>query len=129
MTKLTYLASPYSHGDAWMRELRFKAVSRVAGKLAYENGILTFCPIAHTHPVSEELLEVDANDHSFWLPWDVPFSTMCSALLICMLPGWDNSKGIAEERKLFQLAGKPVDHVNPKNWFTKTEWAMLEAKL
>ena len=127
MEKLWYLASPYSHPDAWVRELRFRAVSRVAGMLRKEEGIITFCPIAHSHPISEELTGVDPTDHDFWLSWDEPFEVLCSGLIVCQFPGWERSKGIAAEVPLFKAAGKPVVKRYPGRWFTAAEWAMLEA--
>ncbi len=127
MDKLWYLASPYSHPDAWMRELRFRAVARVAGILRRDEGISTFCPITHSHPISEELTGVDPTDHDFWLSWDKPFERLCSGLIICQLPGWDKSRGIATEVPLFKAAGKPVLHRVVIQLFSAAEWAMLEA--
>ena len=97
---LYYLASPYSHSSAWMRELRFRAVSRVAGALRQERDILTFCPVAHTHPIAEELTDVSPIDTIFWLEWDKPFEKSCSGLVVCMLPGWDKSIGVTTEVSL-----------------------------
>ncbi len=127
MTELQYLASPYSHKDAWMRELRFRAVTRVAGALRRDRGLATFCPIAHSHPISKELTEVDPTDHEFWLSWDEPFERLCTGLIVCMLPGWDKSRGIATEVPLFEAAGKSIEHLPPRRYFTLTEWQMLEA--
>lgn len=127
MSELQYLASPYSHKDAWMRELRFRAISRVAGALKTERGIDTFCPIAHSHPISEELTNVDPTDHDFWLGWDNHFNDACAGLIVAMIPGWDSSKGITAETKLFRAAGKPVEFLGVSQWFTLTEWEMLEA--
>ena len=127
MAELWYLASPYSHPDVWMRELRFRAVSRVAGALRKERELLTFCPIAHSHPISEELTGVSPTDHDFWLAWDHPFEAACTGLIVCMLPGWDKSEGVSVEIPLFKKAEKLVVHLQPRQWFTLTEWAMLEA--
>lgn len=126
-TALHYLASPYSHKDAWLRELRFRAISRVAGALRKERGIVTFCPISHSHPISEELQGVDPTDHDFWLGWDNHFNTACAGLIVAMLPGWGNSRGIASEIELFRAASKPVEKLQSRKWFTGTEWQMLEA--
>ncbi len=127
MDDLWYLGSPYSHPDAWMRELRFRAVSRVAGALRVERGIAIWCPIAHSHPISEELKGVDPTDVDFWLSWDKPFEQACKGLIICSLPGWVNSKGLIIEGSLFRKAGKTVEVYYPREHFTATEWAMLEA--
>ena len=127
MTKLYYLASPYGHADAWVRELRFRAVSRVAGELRKTRGLLTFVPIAHSHPISEELEGVDPTDHEFWLSWDEPFEAACEGLIVCKLPGWAISKGIAEETPLFETAKKTIEYLDPQPMFSRAEWAMLKA--
>lgn len=128
MEELQYLASPYSHPDAEMRELRFRAVSRVAARLAVERGIMTFCPIAHSHPISEEMGRLKSpTDHDFWLRWDHPFEGMCVGMTICQLPGWTTSKGVGVEVTRFKAAGKRVVPLDPREWFTATEWRMLQA--
>lgn len=127
MEKLYYLASPYSHADAWVREVRFRAVARVAGQLRTTRRIATFCPIAHSHPISEELIGVDPTDVDFWLSWDEPFERLCDGLIVAMLPGWTISTGVSREIPMFGKAGKPVEHLDPQKWFTSAEWAMLAA--
>ncbi len=129
MNELYYLGSPYSHEDKWMRELRFKAVARVAGALRVKRGIAIWCPIAHSHPISEELAGVDPTDHDFWLSWDKPFEAACKGLIICALPGWKESRGLQTELELFSdTRTKVVTEVyDPQKHFTGTEWAMLSA--
>lgn len=127
--KLWYLASPYSHADKWVREIRFRAVSRFAGALRTEEEIFTFCPIAHSHPISEELADVQATDYKFWLGWDKPFEDGCEGLIVCQLPGWKKSTGVGIEIPNFKGAGKPVIYRDPRAYFTAAEWAMLEAGL
>ncbi len=126
--KLWYLASPYSHKDAWVRELRFRAVARIAGRLRAEHGLATFCPISHSHPISKEILGlVDPTDHDFWLSWDEPFERLCDELLVAKLPGWEESRGVNREIVQFDKVGKPVTMLNVHEWFTLTEWEMLKA--
>ncbi len=125
---LWYLASPYSHKDKWVRELRFRAVARVAGRLQVDRKITTFCPIAHSHPVSEEILGlVAATDVDFWLDWDEPFESLCEGLIVARLPGWEKSTGVSREMAQFEKAEKLVTMLNVREWFTNAEWAMLEA--
>ncbi len=126
MDELWYLGSPYSHTDAWMRELRFKAVARVAGALRVERDIAIFCPIAHSHPISETL-SPDFNTYDFWIGCDTPFIPACKGLIVCALPGWEGSKGLKMEIDLFKEEKKGVEVYTPRSLFTETEWAMLEA--
>ena len=135
MTKLWYLASPYSHDLEYMMEERFRAVARVAGKLALQ-GVFTFCPIAHTHPIAIEMgkgpsISFDGEDlpsqtdHEFWMIWDKLIVPKCDGLIVCMLPGWDKSRGIATEVPLFRKAEKPVQHLDPRPYFDDGEWRVL----
>ncbi|MCP4786572.1 MAG: DUF1937 family protein [Fuerstiella sp.] len=48
---MIYLASPYSHSDANIREKRFRDVCRTAARLM-RNGDVVFSPIAHGHPIA-----------------------------------------------------------------------------
>jgi hypothetical protein len=137
---LYYLATPYSHADAWLREVRFQAAARIAGMLYLEHGLRTFCPIAHSHPVAMELNPQRVHPHwhakreapdpcdaKFWLGWDEVLNHSCKGLIIGMLPGWSDSKGISMEIPWFEETGLPVKMLDPKKWFTDAEWRMLEA--
>ena len=126
---LWYLATPYSHPDKWMRKMRFKAAARIAGRLYHDHGIRTFCPIAHTHPVAMEILDVaDPNNSSFWCSWDEAMVQHCDGLLVAELPGWERSSGIKHETEAFvDRGGLSVIQINPRPWFTETEWGMLRA--
>lgn len=124
---LWYLGSPYSHEDPAMRERRFRAVARVAGKLYEEEGVKTYCPIAHTHPIEVELLATGAEvrSYEFWLPWDFEFFPAMRGLIITRLPGWRQSKGLSQEIPKMLGEGKPCLHVDPRRWFTRAEWQEL----
>lgn len=127
MEGLWYLGSPYSHSDPAMRERRFRAVARCAGKLYADYGVKTYCPISHTHPVEVELMAMGAapRGYEFWLPWDFEFFPAMKGLIVCMLPGWEKSKGLKEEVPMMLGHGKSVTHINPGRWFTPEEWEAL----
>ena len=48
---MIYLASPYSHPDAVVREQRFRDVCLAAARLI-RAGQIVFSPIAHSHPIA-----------------------------------------------------------------------------
>ena len=98
--ELIYLASPYSHPDQTIRELRVKQVCECAGKLM-EQGLLVFCPIAHTHLIAEAMTVglADANKLGYeaWQRQDEAMLSRCDRLVVCRIGGWTESKGIKAE--------------------------------
>lgn len=88
-----YLASPYSHEDESLRKFRVSEVQKYAAQLMGA-GHNVFCPIAHTYPL-EGLIE-DAH-HEFWMKQDLALLQYAEVLVVLMLPGWRESKGVQEE--------------------------------
>lgn len=127
---LWYLASPYSHPDAEMRDRRASAVSRCAGILYEDLGISTFCPIAHSHLIEVEMMAArwggaPKGPMEFWVPWDEEFFPSMRGAILCHLPGWETSKGMKHERERFAEAGKSLLVIDPQSWFTQEEWEAL----
>jgi hypothetical protein len=92
---MIYLATPYWSDDPNLRPDRFILACRIAAKLMLE-GHVVFSPIAHSHSVA-----VHGNlppGHDFdWMAQDLPMLRNCQMLLVAMMPGWKESKGIALE--------------------------------
>ena len=106
--KLTYLASPYSHPDATVREKRFKDVSEATTKLL-KKGVYAFSPIAYNHPMHEEYGL--PTDWGFWKPYDIAFLERCSDMVVLQLEGWDISIGVAAEVEFALANNIPVSYV------------------
>ena len=106
-----YLASPYSHPDPKVRQVRHELVCGKAAELMLE-GYVVFCPIAHTAPIEQygppEILKKDGD---FWLRQDFAILDMCDAVVVYKLPGWDKSYGVKEEVSRAQRQGQPVRYV------------------
>lgn len=105
---LVYLASPYTHSDPAVQEARFHAVCRHAAGMM-RGGVRVFSPIAHTHPIAVHGLP---GDWDFWKEYDRGFIEMCAEVLVLMLPGWDQSKGVRAEIAIARELGKPVRYVD-----------------
>ncbi len=107
---LVYLASPYSHPDASVREDRFRAVCKAAGHMMAE-GEFVYSPIAHTHPIA---CETDLPKGWFyWSEFDRLIISKCDELCVLTLDGWDKSEGVAAEIKIAEELGIPVGFKEP----------------
>ena len=100
-----YLATPYSKYPGGI-EAAFQMACRQAAILIKAK-VPVYCPIAHTHPIAVQN-DMDPFDHGIWLPADTPMMLAASGLIIVKAPTWELSYGIAEERKVFAVAGKPI---------------------
>lgn len=105
---LIYLASPYSHPDADVRQHRFERACQVAGGLMRE-GHHIFSPIAHTHSIA---VQCDLPlGFDFWRQYDEEMIAACGELWVLMLDGWSQSSGVKAEIEIATKAGKPVRSV------------------
>jgi sugar phosphate isomerase/epimerase len=112
---IVYLASPYSHPDATVRVERFEKVAKVAAKLM-ASGIHLYCPITHTHPIA--LAGDLPTGWDYWEQYDRKLLKACGELWVCMMPGWEESKGVTGEIAIARELRLPVRYINPEtgNW-------------
>lgn len=111
---IVYLASPYSHPDASVRNERFVSACRYAAKLM-QSGHVVFCPIAHSHPIALQMDDGFATDHDFWMAQDLPLLSHCDYLYVLALPGWEHSRGIMDETEFARTHGIPIHLVNDEH--------------
>lgn len=105
-----YLGSPYSrypHG----RQAAYEEIAMQAA-LLIEHGVRVFCPITHSHPVSQ-YLDPDKDTHETWMAVDRPLMAASRGLIVCQLEGWQHSVGLREEIETFKAAGKPIVYMKP----------------
>lgn len=110
MKTLVYLATPYSHPDPSVEQIRFEVVNRVAAKLMAE-GEHIFSPISHTHPIA--LAGELPKNWEFWKEYDTAILSVCSKLIVLRQVGWEWSKGVTEEVKIAESLGIPVSYIDP----------------
>lgn len=103
-----YLATPYSKYPRGI-EAAFWDACAVAGRLLSE-GVHTYCPIAHTHPIAE-YGGLDHYSHALFLPLDEQMMEHAHGIIVVMMPGWHESKGIAHELEWFETRGRPSIHI------------------
>lgn len=107
---LIYVGSPYSK---WADDLdaAFVEASKLTARLM-QQGLKVYSPIAHTHPLAV-YGNIDPLDHSIWLPFDGAMMDKSDAMVVAMMDGWFESKGVRHEIDVFNSAGKPVFFLNP----------------
>lgn len=104
----TYLASPYSHPDWLVREVRFRAVE-VAAHTLMKRGVAVFSPIVYTHALAiKNKLPFTAG---YWENLNETMVRASGELRILMLPQWKESQGIARERNWAQQYNIPVRYL------------------
>ena len=106
---ITYLASPYTHPDAAVREARYQAACRMAASMI-RDGKHVFSPIVLSHPLAELGLPSQWED---WEAFDRSMIGFCSELVVLRLPGWSDSEGVLAEIGIARDLGKPVRFVDP----------------
>lgn len=109
MTKMIYLACPYTHESGSVRANRKGLADRYAAKLAiHEKGGAIFSPITHGTRLEPHLPPRIAKDHSFWMDQCYPLLRKADALYLLPLQGWRESKGVNMELKFAAEARIPI---------------------
>ncbi len=108
--KLIYVASPYSHDNPDVILRRFNQVCYIAGNMIAD-GLLVYCPIAHSHPIAKQGL---ADDWETWQKLDLAMLAKCDELWIATMQGWRQSKGIKAEVRFAKSLKLPIRHVPKK---------------
>lgn len=119
MKHLIYLASPHTHADPAVVDLRFKQ-ARVATVNLMRKGFIVYSPIVYTHPLwrlSQEempgsiLKGLDEWKHEDWIAFDKHMMDRCDECLVLQIEGWETSVGVKMEMEYFISAGKPISYV------------------
>lgn len=109
LSSYAYLASPYSHPDKKVKEGRYLAACKAAAELMLR-GKRVFSPIAHSHPIEVHGM-TELMDGTFWMKQDGPLLVHASELIVLMLNGWEESKGVQEEIRICTLINKPISYM------------------
>ena len=105
MNEIWYLATPYNKYPLG-RVAAYKDAVRNASAVL-DRGELVYSPIAHSHPIHE----VKPRDSEVWMQIDRLLIPACHGLIVCKLPGWQESVGVCEEIENFQRRGRTVRYM------------------
>jgi Domain of unknown function (DUF1937) len=104
----TFLASPYTDPDPYIRQRRATHARRAAAWLI-EQGETVFSPIAAFHTLaSVHKLPTDAG---FWRVHNENMLSLASKLVVLCDEGWRESKGIAQEIAFAEAHNIPVEYI------------------
>lgn len=106
-----YLATPYSSHPQG-RLIAYIEACEQAG-LLMQAGINVFSPISHTHGIAEHAKIDGHSDNAVWDRVDFPFVMHARGMILCQLPGWMESKGIARESVAFFNTRRPIIQMTP----------------
>jgi hypothetical protein len=106
---LLYMASPYTHADAAVRQARFEAACCAAAELIRQ-GKTVFSPVVYSHLLCRHDLPLD---WYFWEQHDLKFLAACDDVVVLTLDGWEQSTGVQAEIAAARATGKPVSFRRP----------------
>lgn len=109
--QLTYLAIPYSHQSRAVRVYRFEVANQVAGELMAK-GEIVFSPISHTHPIAE--VHDLPKGWDYWHKFDYAYLQISKRVVVVMLDGWKESKGVQGEIQIAEQLGLPIEYYEIK---------------
>ena len=107
MTKVIYLASPYSpvekgltekQGDH-IRHHRYNHITKIASVLNEKYSYAFILPITMSHATSLHSVDRLHSGFSHWARRDFAYISKCDELWVALMPGWMKSIGVREEIK------------------------------
>ena len=106
---MIYLASPYTHSEPGVREARFEAACLATAELV-RAGHVVFSPIVHGHPLVRFDLPIE---WEYWERIDGEHLRHCDEVVVLMLEGWRESRGVQAEIDLAIEMDLPIRYLPP----------------
>lgn len=113
---LIYLASPYTHPDVIVKHERYNKTRYVLSDMLNE-GYIVFSPIVHCHHLHLE--HEMPEDFDFWARYNIAVLRHCDRLMVLMLDGWKESKGVTYEIEAAKILGLPVEYMHGTDWILR----------
>lgn len=91
---MIYLASPYSHKDPYVRELRTMLTEKIMVELLLQGrNVVSSIVLMHDAANRYDM----PKDALFWESYNKDLQSACTATYILCPPGWRESKGVKME--------------------------------
>lgn len=111
MPGFIYLASPYSHPDPAVRDMRYMRVRDIAARLILERDQPVYSPIAHCHDMCAAAKAPFT--YEAWREQDEAMIRPAEEVWVAMLPGWRESAGIKAEVAYWRSLGWREMYLDP----------------
>jgi hypothetical protein len=94
MTKVYYLATPYSSPNPMVVRERYEQALKI-GHALIKAGLILIQPIAMLHVLAQKYKL--PGDFAFWQLHNKAMIDHCDGLIVAKMPGWEFSKGVQYE--------------------------------
>jgi hypothetical protein len=105
-----YLASPYTHPDPHVMDLRYHMALRALGWLM-KRKIWTYSPIVHCHELAR--LHGLPRDANYWREYNLAMLDRASGMFVLRIDGIEQSNGVAGEIQRAQDTGQRTSWLTP----------------
>jgi hypothetical protein len=106
---MIYLASPYSHPSAEVREHRYNEVAKYLACL-HHLGHFAISPITHWHKAATYLADTT---FGYYREWDLRILAQCTELRVLRLAGWEQSVGVTAELEAARWHRMRISYADP----------------
>ena len=107
---IIYLASPYSSDNPTVCRTRQTAINMVTGHMI-EAGHIIFSPLTYSATLKRAGFTFAEAEQ--WYRFDRQLMHICDELVVAMLPGWEESKGVNIEIKHANRLDLPISYNRP----------------
>ena len=104
---LVYVASPYWHNDAEVRDARALAALHATAEMISQ-GVPAFSAVAYSNHFQNLNLQTPLQG---WYEYDLNYLAASDKMVVLELPGWQQSAGIAIETSFAASRSIPVTHI------------------
>lgn len=111
---MIYVASPYTHKLACVRQQRYEEIADITARISLANpGRIFYSPIVHCHPL--DVAQPGRFTYKYWIDHCQHMLERSEQIWVACMHGWGLSSGIRGEVEYGELSAMPVLYVNPKN--------------
>lgn len=113
LTKLIYLASPYSDEDLMVMHLRALQIDSIMSHMYSKTKVSIIPPILISRIIKDNLGENIGTSFKDWKQIDLTYISKCDEVWVACMNGWIKSIGVQAEIKFAEERNIKVRYINP----------------